>query len=1062
MDNRTIFSKTGRGSLEITKKSIKLAAEERQALILVDGKSTLAELEAKLSKVSPIRLRAIFDNLLALDLIRVFVTKGGPDSISPMPGGVVAGIGVQEITEDDLDFTAFAPVTPAKSADQVIDEKRRAAEEAEKRAAAERIAKEQAERQAREAAELKAREEAARIAREEAERKAREEAERKAREAAELKAREEAARIAREAAERKAREEAERQAREAAELKAREEAARIAREAAERKAREEAERQAREAAELKAREEAARIAREAAERKAREEAERQAREAAELKAREESVRIAREAAERKAREEAERKAREEAERQAREAAELKAREEAARIAREAAERKAREEAERKAREAAELKAREEAARIAREEAERKAREEAERQAREAAEMKAREEAARIAREAAERKAREEAERKAREAAELKVREEAARIAREEAERKAREEAERKAREAAELKAREEAARIAREEAERQARAQAEALERARAEEEEARRRALAEQAARDEAARVAREHAAARERARIEEESIRRKLAEKQAQEEAQRLAAQEAAQRAEAEKLALQKAEEQRRAEEEANRYTAALTPHLEAATETPALLPMGAFSNLAALESNGPDSQQAAAPEAAPVALETNTDAGEKKSRKDLEREAKERAKEEAKARKQAEKEAKRLAKESSSDSGSALGAGKIVAAIMLLLVGGVVAYIFTLSADKPAIEKLLSARFGVPVTVGDAKFSAFPAELRLSNVMLGDIKLPQVVASGELSSLASGDKVWRNVDVTGLELDVAQVERMVGWATSEQSARNQAFTLQRIRALAVGVNGTPIKLPKFDATILVASNGSLKQATLALPDGKAQVLLSPEEKGWLVDIESRGVAWPIGPKVAWESLRSKGIATRDGMKFDEFILTYAGGSARGTGDLAWAGNWKFTGTVEVSGIDTEGIGAALYGTSPVSGPIEGKFSVAMSAPALARLFEAPQLEGNFVVSRAVFKTMDFARVLQGADAGSGQTRLPEVTGSLASSAGRLQLRQLRGTSGLLSISGNVDVSADAALSGNVNVEVGASGSRGRAALRIGGTIAEPRFTK
>ena len=668
----------------------------------------------------------------------------------------------------------------------------------------------------------------------------------------------------------------------------------------------------------------------------------------------------------------------------------------------------------------------------------------------------------MAREAEERRAREEAERKARESAELKAREEAARVAREAAERHAREEAERKAREAAELKAREEAERQAREQAEAQARAQAEARERARAEEEEDKRRALAEQAARDEAARVAREHTAARERARIEEENIRRKLAEKQAQEDAQRLATQEAAQRAEAEKMALRKAEDQRRAEEEANRYTAALTPHLEAASETPALLPMGAFSNLAALESTGPDSLQAAEPEAVPVALEAGTESVEKKSRKDLEREAKERAKEEAKARKQAEKEAKRLAKESNSDSGSAIGAGKIVAAIMLLLVGGVVAYIFTLSADKPAIEKLLSARFGIPVTVGEAKFSAFPAELRLNNVMLGDIKLPQVVASGEISSLASGDKVWRNVDVTGLELDVAQVERLAGWATAEQSARNQTFTLQRIRALGVGINGTPIKVPKFDATILVASNGSLKQATLALPDGKAQVLLSPEEKGWLVDIESRGVAWPIGPKVAWESIRSKGIATRDGMKFDEFILTYAGGSARGTGDLAWAGNWKFAGSVEVSGIDTEGIAGILYGSSPVSGPIEGKFTVAMSAATLARLFDAPQMEGNFVVSRAVFKTMDFARVLQGADASGGQTRLPEVTGSLASSGGRLQLRQLRGNSGLLSISGNVDVAADTALTGNVNVEVGASGSRGRAALRIGGTLADPRFNK
>ena len=47
MDNRTIFSKTGKGSLEISKKTIKLASDERQTLILVDGKSNLGEIEEK-------------------------------------------------------------------------------------------------------------------------------------------------------------------------------------------------------------------------------------------------------------------------------------------------------------------------------------------------------------------------------------------------------------------------------------------------------------------------------------------------------------------------------------------------------------------------------------------------------------------------------------------------------------------------------------------------------------------------------------------------------------------------------------------------------------------------------------------------------------------------------------------------------------------------------------------------------------------------------------------------------------------------------------------------------
>ena len=235
MDNRTIFSKTGKGSLEISKKSIKLAAEERQALILVDGRSTLAELEEKLNKIAPPRMRAIFEKLLELDLIRIFVTKGGPDSISPLSGANTTGIGVQEITEDDLDFTAFAPVAASNTLKD-IEDRRRAAAEAESKAAEEAAVREKA-RQAEVARltgekaekEAKALAEARERARLEEEAKRRALAEAQTRAAAELKVREESAR--------KAREEAERTARVAAELKAREESERKAREEAERKAR---------------------------------------------------------------------------------------------------------------------------------------------------------------------------------------------------------------------------------------------------------------------------------------------------------------------------------------------------------------------------------------------------------------------------------------------------------------------------------------------------------------------------------------------------------------------------------------------------------------------------------------------------------------------------------------------------------------------------------------------------------------------------------------------------------------------------------------------------------
>ena len=1061
MDNRTIFSKTGRGSLEITKKSIKLSSDERQALILVDGKSNLADMEQKLTRIAAPKLRAIFEKLLELDLIREFISKTGPDSLMPTPGSASAAMQVQEISEEDLDFTALAPVASPNSVKEI--EARRLVAEAAERQAREETSRRLQEQQARLLAEneIKRKAEAERQARENAERKARDEAtaRERARMAEEAKRKTEGERLAREAEEQKARAEAEARERARLEEEARRKAVaeRLARDAAERKARAEAEARERARLEEEARRkaEAERLAREAAEARER------ARLAEETRRKTEAERLAREAAERKAREDAEARERSRLEEEARRKIE------AERLAREAAERKAREDAE--ARERARLE--EEARRKA--EAERKAREDAE--ARERARLE------------------EEARRKA------------------EAERKAREEAE--AGERARLE--EEAQRKA--EAERKAREEAEARERARLEE-ETRRRANAEQSARQAAEREAAERKAreetealekaqARERARLEEEAVRRAQADRQVKEEAQRKAMEESQRRAredaerhrreEAERKSAGEAREsaqraeiaarerQSRADEEAARYTAALTPHLEAAAppaespsgfnaatgsgvaESPASAgpaPMGAFANLASTESAGPDSLMDGGdvlPD--PLDPQPSPDKNrDKRERAALEKENKERARAEARAKKEADREARRQAREGQGSGGINIGLGKLIVGALALVVVGAVGYLFTLRADKPAIEKALSARLGQNVTVGAAKFDPFPPELRLTDVAIGDIRLPKVVAVADSSSLASSEKVWRNVDITGVTLTAAQAGRLAALAAAEPGrAAAEAVTLQRVRVLGVTVSGAAVPLPVFDVTLLVAPNGVLKQATLATPDGKAQVVLAPDGTGWSVDIESRGLAWALGPKVIWEGMRAKGIANPGGIRFDDINLSHFGGSARGSGDLAWNSGWKFNGTLEVGGFDVEGMGNALYGASPVAGGLEGKFIVNLAANSIERLFDAPQVEGNFTVGKAVVRTLDFARAVQGGDS-TGQTRFTELSGVLAASGGKLQVRQVRGTSGLLNVLGNVDVAPDRSLSGATTIELGSGGGRSRVNLRIGGTVAEPRLSK
>ncbi|MBI2313496.1 MAG: hypothetical protein HYU77_13435 [Betaproteobacteria bacterium] len=472
----TIYSKTGKGVLEMNKKA--LPKDLAGVLVLVDGKSTVAEICGKPSKFSPDEIKKSLEKLEKDGYIRVFLAPAQPAAAAAAAAAPAKGAGDLE-----LDFTAS--ISKA---------------ELEAKAEAAARAKVEAERRAKVEAEAKGNAEAEARARAVQEGKAKAEAEAKAKSEAEARARAEAEARARAAAEARAKQEAEARTKAEAQLKAKLEAEAKARAEAEAKAKREAEARAKAEAEAKAKAEAEARVKAEAERKAREEAEARARAEAEMKAKLEAEAKAKAEAEARAKAEAEARARIESELRAKLEAETRAKLEAALKAQQEAEAKAKAEAEARAKAEAELRERAEREARAKIEAEQraKAEEETRRKAEEEAHRKAEAEAR--LRAEAERKAQEEAEarRKAEEDAKRQA-EEAARL-REEAERRAREEAEARRRAEEEAKARAEAEKKAKEEAEARQKAEAEAKQRA---EEEARAKAEAEQQANQEVAALA-------------------------------------------------------------------------------------------------------------------------------------------------------------------------------------------------------------------------------------------------------------------------------------------------------------------------------------------------------------------------------------------------------------------------------------------------------------------------------------------------------------------------------------------------------------------------------
>ena len=691
-------------------------------------------------------------------------------------------------------------------------------------------------------------------------------------------------------------------------------------------------------------------------------------------------------------------------------------------------------------------------------AERRLKADAERQAEAQREIEAKE---RLEREQAERAAQEQRER---EEGERREREAAARhAAEEEARRRAETERLAKAQQQ-----REEKALLERERAERQAREQREREENERGEREAATRRAVEEEARRKaETERLAKEQAEREKRERAE-------LAEREA---ATRQAAAAAAQAAAAAAKAAPVSDEAAsldfnaaaKADADATLDFSPASPEQRRKAEVDQLL-SGAVAPTAAgttpLAAGGPDTFADTDGAIDPFAADDSNSSRvqEAASRKEIEREAKERAKAEEKAKREAAAEAKRLAKESRVKvprSGPSIGA--IIGGVVFLgLIGGV-AYLFMMPIDKAAIERALTERLGEPVTVSGAKFTPFPPELVLTGMAAGALKLNSVVARPDPTSLMSAHKIWKSVEVNGVSLDLEQARSVIALGTREVSKIVAGrVEIQRVRVTDAEVTGLPVAVPKFNIDAVLSAAGTLKQVTLAIGEDKARVLLQPDEKGWLIDIDSRGVTWPLGPQVAFGSLRAKGVATGNGIKFEDYSIGHFGGTSRGAGELSWNGGWKFTGNLDLGGVEAESLAQAFYGAAPVSGGIDGKLSVTMSAASLAGLFDTPQIDGVLSVNKAAVKAIDLARTAQSGTSAAGATRFSDFSTNLTVAAGKLSLKELKGVSGLLTVTGLAEVTPDKNLGGTLTVELGVGGSRAKAIVKLSGTVSDPKLAK
>ena len=1103
MNKATVFSKTGKGLLEIKNKSNRLSRDQFRVLNLVDGKASLDDLVEK-SRISEVELRKVLALLSDGGFIKEFT--------NPTAGGDYASVTIPPVAPsaayvDDLDFTQI--LGPAKPTKPSIYQS----------AATEQRQREEAERKASEAAAAKVREDALRRSQEDNERRAREEeAARRVRAEAERRAKEEEALRQKLEADVRARLEAEKRAKEEAEVRAREklEAEKRAKEDVERRAREESDRRAKIQAEALVRVDAERRRMQEDERKRREDEERRGREEEERK-RYEEERRRKEEEERRRREEEERKRREEEERRRKEEEERRGREEEERKRREEEERKRKEEEERRRKEEEERKRKEEEERRRKEEEERRRREEEERKRREEEERKRREEEERRRREEEEHKRRAEEERRRKEEEEHRRREEEERKRKEEEEHRRQEQEDRLRKELEERHRREEEELRARLERERlvgdaEPRRQVEEEERRRREEEQERqRRADAdrmhreaeEHRRRDEEQRQRREE---NERQRREEERARKRRAEEERNGEQQRASSAfptldfsgtpasrpevssnfdadlEALKRVEAEveREFLAKEETIRQAlEEQERRFRLEEETRIamdRAEREAREKADREARELAEAAERTRREAEQRAREEGIRRQQEEKErrirdqeerkkKAEEERKRRDRERrEGEQRAREEALARQRAEQqerdrkksERERLAREATK---RAWGPGRIAAVAVGVLIGLVILAIQVapLSAYAPAIEKLASDAIGEPVRIGHVHASVFPGfHLTLDGVTVGiqqDVRVPSIVAYMDLGAVLGGEKAIKTLQIEQLQATQDVLPRLPRWLNAGTS-KDSRIKLQRIQFKGAKLDVKGATLPPFDAQLYLAADGTLTRVTIESTDGRLSAELFPKGQQADLTVQAKNTPFPLGLSLDLTEGQAKGVLSGNQIRLTEMDLYLYNGQVTGQSLISWGEKWTLEGEFEIKHLDLESAMKALNIDITSDGNLSAKGRYAMQSNSLESLFESPRLEVAFSVQKGDLAGLDFVRALQSPSREGiqgGKTKFDELSGNLSIVGSRYAYSNVRVTAGLLNATASGEVAANKEISGRASVELRSNANVVRGNFRI-----------
>jgi hypothetical protein len=390
--------------------------------------------------------------------------------------------------------------------------------------------------------------------------------------------------------------------------------------------------------------------------------------------------------------------------------------------------------------------------------------------------------------------------------------------------------------------------------------------------------------------------------------------------------------------------------------------------------------------------------------------------------------------------------------------------VAVVVLVGVLALVPLFVSLEDYVPVLEKELSVRLGMPVSIDELDGALLPyPHVKVEGVALGkseDITVGKITLTPDVWSLLSSTKVIRTLELEDVTLSQQALGALVDLAQRD-SGGGGTLRVERIKLTTALVKLEPGSFGPFDATVELGSDGEKGEVKLATQDGALDLRLSPIEKRYAIQLTAKSWTPPVRPAIKFDSLEVKGAATTSGVELNDINAQLYGGTASGTVSVSWEEGVGLKGRLDIKQMELQDVVALLSPKTRVSGRLTASPAFTAHASKAAQLDEALRLESNFNIHNGVLYGFDLPSavgVLTKKGQSGGQTQFDQLSGHLIVAGHSYRFTQLQIASGAVSAKGHLAIAANKNLSGQLTATLSGAGARANVPLVVGGSLDSP----